>query len=233
MTNKQAGNGNLDLILAKPVPIETRTYKPVSHASIIDFVKEYCYKRNLNIINEKYISAADENKVVANYMIESGDPELKLGIAFKNSYDKSMSLGFAGGSAVFICSNGMIKGDVVYASKHSGSIITDLNHALTTTVELLDAEFEVLNKDKNRFKQIEVDKRLIHELTGRMFLEEEIINTEQLQIFKKEMNLSEHFKEQTAWSVYNWTTEALKKSHPLNYIEKHIKLHNLFEEQFN
>ena len=70
--------------------------------------------------------------------------------AFRNSYDKSMSVATVAGANVWICENGLVKGDMQFIRKHTGSVVKELNSIIIKTIEQLEAEFiiprDILNK---------------------------------------------------------------------------------------
>jgi hypothetical protein len=218
-----------------PVPIATDTYSPVSHQNIIEAVQEQLYKRNFSIVNEKYNVAANGNKVIGYYSLNyNNDPEMGIKIAFRNSYDKSMSVAFVSGGEVWICSNGMVKGDIQYVRKHTGSVVNELNVKIIDTINLMEDEFIQLKRHSEQMKQIELTKVQAAEMYGRMFMIDDIITPTQLSVIKKELDDSkfESFKDETLWSAYNHVTFALKEAHPLNYIDQHVNLHKFVEQEF-
>lgn len=223
---------NRTKVVLASAPEETTTYKVVTHESIINSVLEFCDKKNVKIFSESYLTNKAANQVVGKYTLSLGPDDVHCQIAFKNSYDKTMSLGFAAGAEVFICSNGVVRGEVSYKKKHVGTIVQELNDNLNNTYDLLEQELEAIITDFTRFKSIDLSDARIQQLVGRMFLEDEVINTEQIQALKHEMYHSQHFPNRTAYDLYNWTNHALKSAHPTNYLQKHIALHQLFNNEF-
>jgi hypothetical protein len=67
------------------------------------------------------------------------------------------------------------------------------------------------------------------EFAGRMFIEDELVNSTQLSILKKEINFSENFKDENVRCFYNHVTEALKKTHPSQVMSSHLEVHKYFE----
>ena len=217
------------------IPASTDSYSAVSHQNIIEAVYEHLDKRNLQVVNEKYNVAANGDKVIGyfdmNYM---GNSEMGMRLAFRNSYDKSMSVAFVAGTQVFICSNGCISGEIQFLRKHTGSVLTELNNKIVTTIEQLEDHFLRIEKHSIQMKSIELPKIKAAELYGRMFMVEDIISPTQLSIVKKELNEPTHkvFEEETLWSAYNHVTFALKEAHPLNYINQHVNLHKFVEAEY-
>jgi len=52
-------------------------------------------------------------------------------------------------------------------------------------------------------------------------------------IVRQEIISSKLFPEESAWAFYNHITHALKKSHPNEYINKHVGLHKFMLENFS
>lgn len=217
------------------IPVSTESYSAVSHRNIIEAVEEQLDKRNMQIVAEKYNVAANGDKVIGYYdLMYDDDIELGMRLAFRNSYDKSMSVAFIAGSQVIICSNGIVSGELQYVRKHTGSVVDELNSKIITTIEQLEGHFIKMKKHSELMKSIELPKIKAAEMYGRMFMIDDIINPTQLSIVKRELNESsyEPFKEETLWSAYNHVTHALKESHPLTYINQHVNLHRFVEAEY-
>ena len=218
-----------------PVPIATDTYSPVSHQAIIETVEEQLYKRNMQITGEKFNVAASGNKVIGYYdLMYDNNPEMGMRLAFRNSYDKSMSVAFVAGAVVAICSNGAISGEIQYVRKHTGGVAKELELRAVASIEQLEDHFIKMQFAAERMKSIELSKPKAAEMYGRMFMIEDILNTTQLSIVKRELEESqfEPFREETLWSAYNHATFALKQAHPMEYMQKHINLHKFVESEF-
>lgn len=218
-----------------PVPIATDTYSPVAHKAIIETVEEQLHKRNMQITGEKFNVAASGNKVIGYYdLMYDNNPEMGMRLAFRNSYDKSMSVAYAAGSQVFICGNGMVNGEIQYVRKHTGSVSKELEVRAVAAIEELEDHFIRMQFAAERMKSIELSKVKAAEMYGRLFMIEDVLNSVQLSTVKKELEESrfEPFREDTLWSAYNHVTFALKESHPLTYIQNHVNLHNFVTKEF-
>jgi hypothetical protein len=226
-------------LLEVPVPLATKSYSPVSHADVITSTMNYIKKSNYNIRSEEYRTANNGQRVIGKILLESPDPELNYMIAFKNSYDKSMSLGFAAGTAVFVCSNGMVVSNQPHntvARKHTGDVREEFYEKLGNAFANLNTEFEIVRHDRERMREAIIDKRTASELVGRMVMEEEILNTMQMNIIRKAMDKDPYFNwggqnETTVWNFYNNITEALKTSYPTTYIQNLQDSHQFVTEE--
>jgi hypothetical protein len=154
-----------------------------------------------------------------------------LQIGWQNSYDKTLSLKFAIGTRIFICQNGCVSGDFgTFKKKHKGDVQEFAPSAITEYIKRSGDVFTKMQKDRESMKQIEVSKRTSAELIGRMYLEEEIIHSTQLNIIKREMDNPsfDYGATGSMWELYNHTTLAMKELHPSTWMNSHMKAHSFF-----
>src|SRR5690554_5099327 len=91
------------LLINAPLPKETATYKPVSHAEVIDRTLEGVIKAGFQVEREIYSGAKDGAVATGRYFIKNvGDSEMQLQFNWQNSYDKSKVLTFAIGANVLV-----------------------------------------------------------------------------------------------------------------------------------
>ena len=221
-------------VTAVAVPEKTATYSPVAHADIIDAVYEQVDKRGLEIRQPQFWSNNNGKQVTGKLNIfVPGDEEFGMATMFRNSYDRSMSLGFAAGGNVWICTNGEVSGDITLVRRHVGSIAQEVNDTINSSIDELEKEYQKLSNHNQQMKNIELSRSQMAELVGRIFFEEELVNVTQLSVIKNEFNNSEHFKDNNLWCTYNHVTEAYKKSSAYSYIDYHKQFHNFIVNQFD
>ena len=222
-----------DLLLSTTLPQKTSTYSPVPHGEIISHLLEGLDKKGLSVASENYNIAKNGQQVVGCFNIHSGDADMQQRVMFKNSYDKSMAVGFASGGSVIVCSNGMVKGDITFKKMHKGTVLQELRAKIQESLNYLEEHFSKLVLHKEQMKSIEINKKVIAELTGRLFMDEAIITIEQASIIKKELEFSDNFKfDGTLWNYYNNVTQSLKHQSPTNFIKSHADLHEFVEAEF-
>lgn len=216
------------------VPESTDSYVAIPHIDIINATKEMLDKKGLVVVNETYRANADGNKMVGMLRINEQSSDMGVMIAFKNSYDRSMSLGFAAGAQVIVCENGVVSGEINLVRKHTGSVVHELNFKIEDTLELLEESFESILHDSFRLKDTELTSFSISQHLGLMYFEEELFTPNQVSIIRDEFKNSSYpdFKDYNAWSLYNWCTHALKSSHALNMLQNHISLHKYMLNNF-
>ena len=217
------------------VPSYTDTYSAVPHRAIIEVIQEELDRHGLTAVSEKYNTNNKGTQVIGYVDIVHPDgTNLGMRLAFRNSYDKSMSVAFVAGSLVWICGNGMISGELQFLRKHTGSVNRELHEKVMTTIGYLDEHFrrmlfysEVM---KNRF----LTREDMAKVLGKMFFQENLVTPTQLGIIKKEFKEPsfEEFRYDNLWSLYNYVTYSLKEAHPITYIEQHKNFHHFIEREF-
>lgn len=222
------------LLLDAPIPHQTRTYKPISHSQLIDLTSESIYQAGFELDTELYSSVKEGLVANGKFTIKNvADKEMQLQIGWQNSYDKSLSLKFAIGTKVFICSNGMVVGDYgTFKKKHQGEIQTFAPNAITEYIKKAGDAFTRMQQERELMKTVKVDKRIQAELIGRMIIEEQFIESTQLNIIRKELDHPTHNygAPGSLWELYQFTTFSMKEVHPSLWMNNHIEAHTFFTE---
>lgn len=225
-------NTTKELIINAPVPVQTRTYKPVSHSQLIDLTLNSIEKAGFTLDKETYSSASDGQVANGRFSISNvADNEMQLQIGWQNSYNKQLTLKFAIGTRIFICQNGCVSGDFgTFKKKHVGEIQSFTPQAITDYIKSAGETFSLMQQQREEMKQVELTKRTKAELIGRMMLEEQFINSTQLNIISRELKAPTHDynAKDSVWELYNYTTFAMKETHPANWMSGHIKAHQFF-----
>jgi hypothetical protein len=221
-----------DILLTAEIPQETKTYKPISHQQLIDLTLESIHHAGFELDKETYSAAREGNVANGRYTITNvADSEMQLQIGWQNSYDKSMSLKFAIGTRIFICENGCVSGDYgAFRKKHVGEIQTFTPTAITEYIKQAGDAFQKMQSDRENMKAIELTKRTTAELIGRMIIEENIIESTQLNIIRGQIeNPSfDYGAPGSLWELYQHTTYAMKEVHPSLWMRNHINAHTFF-----
>ena len=226
----------LSRALGAPIPARTETYSPVGNGTIIDTIREKLQLAELSILKTRLHANALGTRVTGFFDVQDNNRArenphgLNMMLGFRNSYDKSMSVAFVAGGSVWICSNGLIDGDLIaYRRKHTGEVATELGEKINVGIERMRSDFGRLNMEVDVLKNFSLTPRQKAEILGVMYFENNLVTPTQLGIIKRELIEGEHFKEDNAWTLYNNVTESLKRSHPVDIIQDHIKVHDFFK----
>lgn len=230
---------DISYIRGIPLPITSdsmRGYQCVSHMDIIESIKEELDRQGIKIIKENYKIAKGGNQIYGNFLTDMDvDGEMAAAIHFINSYDKTKRFELNASALVLVCTNGMMKQNEYAAikRKHVGSITSEIAYMIEESVASLEKEYMQLIEAKRHLAEIETTQRLVSEIAGRLFIQEGLLTPTQLSRFKSESERKTNpFNNNNAWGMYNNFTESLKLSHPADYMNNHIRLHEFMMEEF-
>jgi hypothetical protein len=223
---KEVKREELDLI---PMPEESDTYKPVSHYHLANklLTVSHVILKDYMIVGEHYGLARNGNQMFAYFKFQKEAGDMALSLAFRNSYDRSMSIGLAIGASVFVCDNLALQGEIVVMKKHTKNVWMALENTCIQTLYKSQECFAKIVEDSMTMKNRELDDAEAFKIMGLLY-GRDIIGPRQLTVVKDQWLKPAHqeFQPRNLWSLYNACTEALKSSPPLTVMEKHVQLHN-------
>jgi len=217
----EVGRQELDLIALPP---QTDSYTPVSHYGLTDRILTISRDilTDYTLVGEKYAIGRQGNQLFALLNFKRDHNELGLSVAFRNSYDRSMSVGMAIGASCFVCDNLALNGDIVVMKKHTKNVWTALEDLTISTLYKSQKNLDKVITDSERLKALPmIDLEAAH-LMGELYFGE-IISPRQLTVVRDEWLKPSHadFQPRNKWSFFNAVTEALKTSPPTSIMEKH------------
>lgn len=239
MGHSRASDTTKAYLESATLPQHGKTYTVVSHKSVIANTKQKLNDLGFTITRELYRSNKEANVAQGVYHIihdtATNDPEMGMMFAWTNSYDKSTRFQCGIGAHVFVCSNGLIHGDLsTYGRKHTGNADADIASHITAQIGLANHKFQQLVAHKNLMKSLSLSTTKQAELLGRLFVEEKLLDSQQLSVVKNEMEKPSYnygVDPDTAWMFYNNVTHALKKTHPRSWMDRQGKFHKFMESE--
>jgi len=220
-----------------PLPTHGGRYAVVSHGDVINSVKVRLAAAGFAVKSTQYRSTLDGQVAQGVYHLDYGnDSDMGMMFAWSNSYNKTMRFKCAIGAYVFICSNGVVRGDMgSYSRKHSGTALQDVIAQIDNQIVHAKEHYDVLLHDKQMLKNVTLTPRLKGKILGELFAHDEILTLTQVGIVKREMDKPSHNYNadvNSAWTMYNHITLALKESHPSTYMKDHQRVHGYFVDAF-
>ena len=222
-----------------PLPTHGKSYTVVSHKSVIDNTLALFSAGGFTISKEIYRANMNANVAQGIYHIYpsqttdkeiSAEKELGMMFAWTNSYDKSTRFQCAIGAYVAVCYNGMIAGDMMnFKRKHTGSADYDVKVHLADQIKNAEKYYKRIIADKETLKSISLSQCEQAELVGRLFIEEDLLDTQQMSCVKSELEKPSYDYDTfatSAWSFYNHVTHALKKAHPRDWLSDQQNFHD-------
>jgi hypothetical protein len=219
------------------LPQHGKSYTVIPHGHAIDETKKALFSAGFVLNSEQYKTTLDGQIAQGVYHLKYGnDPDMGLMFAWSNSYNKSMRFKCAVGGHVFVCMNGVVKGDMSsYVRKHTGSALYEATLHINEQISKAKQYFDTLVEDKELLKNVILKPSDKGTILGRLFAEQEILTLTQVGIVKRELDKPSHnynCDADSAWAMYNHVTLALKESHPITYLQDHEVLHRFFIDEY-
>ena len=232
-------NITLDALEAIPVPDKTESYQPVGHKDLVDRIiksaKDH-FKKDPSEVVLQVNKHGNQLFGSLNYYPTSEKIEnMNYSLGFRNSYNKSLAIGVCAGAQVIICSNLMFTGDIIRVRKHTTNVFNDLDNIITDLIMSSEGYYEEAYNFSEKMSEKSISDLDIAHFLGECFVNEEILNSKQLNIAKREMTgkgIGEFKYKKDAWSLYNACTESLKTAHPSESLNRYTDLHKFSKEYF-
>ena len=227
-----------DRLRAIPLPTHGGQYAVIPHGDIIDETTKQLSAAGFKIDKELYKTSLDGQIAQGVYHLEYGnDTDMGLMFAWSNSYNKQQRFKCAAGAQVFICMNGVVSGDLSnFNRKHMGkNAMQDVVGSIQDQISKAKHHFDNLVQDKDMLKTVMLTARDKGRILGELFANDEILTLTQVGIVKRELDKPTHTYNadvNSAWTMYNHITFALKESHPGHFIGDHQKVHQYFVNQY-
>lgn len=220
---------NIDL------PFKTNTYTPIPNSMLVIKALHEAHANQFLLEKEEYECNSGQSQFKMKMFFKSGLGE-DFQLTLLNSYDKAIALRAASGIYSDICWNLNMTGTSTFKRKHTSDADQDavvfINEAFS---DYVNVEQRYSSLKTNLIGQT-LSKREMAELAGRFFIEDELINTEQMNMLKKEIqkpSFEYNLNEDSALMYYNHLTHSLKSTSPIHYLNKHEQLLEVMEREFS
>lgn len=217
-----------DMVAAVPVPKRTRSYNPVAYLDAIDFVRDAVAKRiDAPIKQEQFGLNKKGDQLFALLTLDMGSTESGLSIGLRQSYNKSLALGIAVGSQVFVCDNLCFRGDAfMVVRKNTTNVWADFKSLVQAQVAGALGHHTNMQADVAKLKATPCNVRRGYSFLGVM-QGEGLLTPNQASVAFGDWTEPRHeeFAERNMWGLYNAITEGLKKGAPARTIDRHAAAH--------
>jgi hypothetical protein len=224
-----------DELVHVPTPAATKTWFPVSHDTCVSTVQKSLTNAGFEIRSMRFGLSRNDARLFATVDLASPlAAGVSLAVGIRNSFDKSLPLGFVAGNRVFVCDNLAFRSELSVKRKHTlfghGRFGDDIHAAVNNLGQFKIHEVE-------RVKQLqhaEIDDQWAESFMLRSF-EKKLISHRVLSgvIAQWRKPSFEEFEERSAWSLLNAYTTTLGprlKSNAQAYAEQTLALGGLFDE---
>lgn len=215
--------------MTAPVPEQTKSYTPVAHKDLIEFVDERLDAAGFKRTSLKVDDAKDGKIIVANMGIErEGNFPFHQQFSLINSYNKSKPVTFASGAEVFVCANGMIISEAVTVRRHTTNVWNEMATKADEAIAQLNANWERTLDEVTVMQEFEMTRTQMAEVAGRLYFEKHVLSHTEASVVARELRKPtfEDFSALTLWSLYNACTYALRQTHAYRKNESLKSLHD-------
>jgi len=200
-----------DALRQLTTPAATPSHVPVEHYRLVDLVRGTLAMYGHEIVEEHHALDHEGMRYFGLMTLKSTYTGYTDTLGLRNSHDKSLPIGIAFGSKVFVCSNLAFIGDHVIRRKHTANAKRMLPGLLMEIIEPLAHQREAQAKTFTRYKQaLLTDERADHAVLT--MYRKGIINIQRVpEVLEQwEKPSFDGFEERNAWRLFNATTHALE-----------------------
>lgn len=219
---------------AVPVPEYTDTWKPVPYADAIGYLYEQIEEHlGLSVRAEMYGLNKTGNQLFASLMLDTGDKGASLSMGLRQSYDKSLALGTVAGEHTFVCDNLCFSGEAFHVvRKNTVNVWGDFCRLVCEQVQKALSHYRDIRVQNDALKTVPCSLHHGYEILG-VALGEGVLTSTQASVAFGDWQTPryEEFSERNLHSLYNCTTEGLKKGTPGLLIDRHVKAHAFFQRE--
>lgn len=254
-----SGRVTKEQAFAIALPEKTRTYQPVSNEALMDMLGNVANERGLQLGTPELGVSNKGQRLFGSVPITNQvhlDEEVELMLGFRNSYDRTMSVGICFGSRVFVCSNMCFTGYTSEGEEAVGVVhkrhCPDVWDGLHQKIQEAMSKFEVFksyqtdfyNRLKNiRLRDVQAHDLIIQSVRAGAITAKDCMAVANEWAFQSNGATNEaeqerwhkEFAPRNAWSLFNAYTEVHKAFQSKNSLEasnRSIKMNGFFHQKF-
>lgn len=201
--------GELELI---PAPLATDTWKPVSHARVLDMAVTTLSRMGFAITSMDLITAKGGAQFFGVLDLHSEVSEdITLAVGVRNSTDKTLSAALCAGERVMACSNLAFASEVSISRKHTAYVERDFHERISDAVCQLRQYRDSAAERIKTFKLSHLDEDRANSLILQAY-EKGIVGARLVKPLIKEWREPSFFdfRHRNAWSLLNAYTHVIK-----------------------
>jgi hypothetical protein len=220
---KLVGRQNLRDIVT---PEGTETHKPIPHHVLVETIAESLAYRKLDITRDEYAVSPDGMRVFGFVEVNIEHNGVRLALVFRNSHDRSCSLGLISGTRCFCCDNMAFHGEfIAVARKHTKNL--NLAETVGIGVDRIQRHFQKVMADLDVWRGFELSdtraKSIIYDALVRGNVDAPKHLAASVDDFYFNPKYPE-FEPRTLYSLSNAFTSAFKELVPIRHMVANASL---------
>lgn len=192
-----------------PTPEPTATHVPIPHARIVDIVKHMLSFYGHEVTEEHHGVTKDGARYFGLLSLRSTYGAYCDQVGLRNSHDRSMPIGLAFGSRVFVCDNLAFVADQVVRRKHTVKAKHELPALISELVEPLADQRAAQHRKLLTYQDKEISDQVADFAVMQMF-RQDVINLQRIPDVLKQWDQPTHdWGQKSVWRLFNAATFAL------------------------
>jgi hypothetical protein len=209
-------------------PKGTATHIPLPHFRLVDMVRNALGTYGHKVIEQHHGVMPDGNRYFGVLTLESEYTGYTDMVGLRNSHDKSMPVGVAFGSTVFVCDNTAFSAEKVVKVRHTSKMRTKLLGAVEDLIEPIALQREAQHKKYLTYQRTAVNDNAAYAALIQMY-REGVINLQRIpEVLEQWEKPSCDWGDETAWRLFNAATFVLHGKVSENP-QATIKLHQVID----
>ena len=226
-----------DFLTSVALPQHAATYTVISHKFVMDTVKEELNNHGFFISEETYRATPDGQIASGLYKLsKTDDPELSMGFAWTNSYNKQVKFKAVVGAISTVNEAFMILGSQgAWVRKHTGTADIEAKDQIIAQIVNAQLYYDQLIIDKNKMKNLSLPKAGQAKLLGSLFADYCVLESTTASSVKQQMLKPAFFYAggtETLWAFYNHVIYAIQDNHPKTWLEEQRMMHYIITNEY-
>ena len=222
---------------SQPLPNHGKSYTVIPHARVIDQTLRMLNDSGFRVTNETYRCNMNAQVAQGIYHIVPlinkdrkvmEESELGMMFAWTNSYDKSTRFQCSIGAYVLTTGINMCTGELSFARKHTGSADADIHAQISSQIKNAEVTFRTIIDDRDFLNTTMVSKTEQGKLLGTLYCDLDILDNTQMSMIKDSIKAGETVS--SAWTFYNYVSNALRITHPRTWLKDMRAFHNFITQ---
>jgi hypothetical protein len=227
-----------DYLRKTKLPLATKSYTVIPHGVVIDAIREKLQENGFIVTNELYKAEYNGDIAMGFMHIQNDmDPDMGMTFNFTNSYNKMIRFGCSVGGFIydnevpFLTSNNSAS----WIRKHTGTALDEAMEVIDVMISCANEHFQEVIDMKEKLKAIQVDRKEYAKLIGLLYLDKEILFSDQVSVIKHEYKKpSFDYKDKgTLWEIYKMIMFAIAEKSPKIWHEQQMKISAYIQVLYN
>lgn len=217
-----------------PIPPGTDSYFPVPHSTVVQEVTDRLGQAGFRVKRTQHALSRGDARYFGTLDLESSLLSgVTLAVGIRNSFDKSLPLGFCAGSRVFVCDNLAFRSELLVTRKHTRFGSARFSEGIARAVSSLEVFREQETARIRRLQYSDLSPDQADALILRAY-EKNLVSSHYLGRVIHEWRTPsfEEFQDRTRWSLLNAFTTCLserQKGNPQLFAAITMRLQSLLD----